>query len=239
MERNIHVAIIMDGNGRWAIAQNKERLFGHKEGAKTVKKITTYARKTGIKALTLYAFSQQNWSRPSDEVAGLMELLGEYIVSERDEILDNNIRFSTIGDISKLSKPLRSSIDELTKVSSSNSGMDFCIALSYGSREEILLATKRIAEKCSKGDLSPDDITEELFASNLYTSNLPPLDLIIRTSGEKRLSNFLMWQAAYAEFYFTNIPWPDFNENEFQKAIDTFNKRERRFGLTGAQIKEN
>ncbi|MBU1535030.1 di-trans,poly-cis-decaprenylcistransferase, partial [Myxococcota bacterium] len=186
--------------------------------------------------LTLYAFSEQNWNRPEDEVEGLMELLSEYIISERHEILDNNIRFSTIGDLSKLSAPLREAIAELCHASRENTGMDFCIALSYGGREEILQAVKSCMRSAGEGTLSAADLTEALFESRLYSGHLPPVDLIIRTSGEQRLSNFLLWQAAYAELYFTPTPWPDFSEQDLDEAIRVFGTRDRRFGLTQEQI---
>ncbi len=227
-----HVAIIMDGNGRWANRQGKERLFGHKNGAQVVRKITTFARKIGIKALTLYAFSEQNWNRPEEEVEGLMELLKKYIIAERKEILDNGIRFTAIGNLDKLSPDIQELISDMTEVSKNNQGMDFSIALSYGSQQEIVTAVRKIAAKCKQHKLEPEQINEETINSHLFTSHLPPLDLIIRTSGELRLSNFMLWQAAYAEFYFSQTAWPDFNEDEFEKALEEYSKRERRFGRT-------
>ncbi|MBU1069267.1 di-trans,poly-cis-decaprenylcistransferase [Myxococcota bacterium] len=231
-----HVAIIMDGNGRWAKGRGLPRLAGHEAGARAVKLITTHARKLGLKALTLYAFSQQNWGRPAPEVEGLMKLLGHYITAERAEILDNDIRFSTIGDLSKLPRNLQDAIAELKQASAGNRGMDFCIALSYGGREELLRAAQAMAAACVAGDLTPDAIDEAEVNKHLYTSHLPPLDLLIRTSGELRISNFMLWQCAYAELVFTPVCWPDFAEGDLDDAIARFCGRERRFGLTPDQI---
>ncbi len=231
-----HIAIIMDGNGRWAKRQGEKRLFGHRAGAKTVKAITTHARKRGLQALTLYAFSEQNWDRPKTEVAGLMELLGEYIVSERSEILDNNIRFTVIGRTSRLSSPLQEAIAELKEASCENTGMEFCIALSYGGREELLDAFSQFAKELLNRQVELRELTEEAITRRLYTAHLPPLDLIIRTSGELRLSNFLLWQAAYAELYFTPVPWPEFTPALFDEAIEALKKRQRRFGKTQEQL---
>jgi undecaprenyl diphosphate synthase len=231
-----HVAIIMDGNGRWATNQGNERLYGHRAGAKTVKTITTYAREIGIKALTLYAFSEQNWGRPTDEIDGLMALLSEFIINERDTVLSNGIRFSTIGDTSRLPWQLQELILELKAVSSSNDAMDFCIALSYGGQEEIIHAVKMIAADCVNKVITPEEITPEAFEKKLFTSHLPPLDLLIRTSGEYRLSNFLLWQVAYAELYFTDVPWPDFTAEHFNKALCSYSGRDRRYGLVETAI---
>ena len=231
-----HVAIIMDGNGRWAQGRGLPRLSGHEAGARAVKLITTHARKIGLPALTLYAFSQQNWGRPAPEVEGLMKLLGRYIVAERAEILDNDIRFSTIGDLSKLPASLQAAIAELKAASAGNRGMDFCIALSYGGREELLRATRELASACAAGELTPAGIDEATFEKHLYTSHLPPLDLLIRTSGEMRISNFLLWQCAYAELVFTPVCWPDFAPRDLDEAIARFQSRERRFGLTSDQL---
>ncbi len=231
-----HVAIIMDGNGRWAKQRGLPRLAGHEAGARAVKRVTTHARKLGLGALTLYAFSEQNWGRPTAEVDGLMKLLGHYIVAERAEILDHDIRFSTIGDVERLPRPLQDAIADLKQASSQNRGMDFCIALSYGGREELLRAARAAAAACVAGELSPDALDEATFERLLYTSHLPPLDLLIRTSGEVRISNFLLWQCAYAELVFTPVCWPDFGETDLDDAIARFQGRERRFGLTPDQL---
>jgi len=231
-----HVAIIMDGNGRWAKSRGLPRLAGHEAGARAVRRVTTHARRIGLKALTLYAFSEQNWGRPPQEVGGLMDLLGRYIVSERHEILDNGIRFSTIGDTSRLPAALQDAIAELKAASAGNRGMEFCIALSYGGREEILQAARQAAAACARGELSPEDIDAARFEGWLHTAHLPPVDLVVRTSGEWRISNFLLWQCAYAEFWFTPVLWPDFGESDLDAAIAHYASRERRFGLTSEQI---
>jgi undecaprenyl diphosphate synthase len=231
-----HVAIIMDGNGRWAKQRGLPRLAGHEAGARAVKRVTTHARKLGLGALTLYAFSEQNWGRPTSEVDGLMKLLGHYIVAERAEILDHDIRFSTIGAVERLPGPLQDAIAALKRDSAKNRGMDFCIALSYGGREELLRAARATAAACVAGALAPESIDEATFERHLYTSHLPPLDLLIRTSGEVRISNFLLWQCAYAELVFTPVSWPDFSETDLDDAIARFQGRERRFGLTPDQL---
>lgn len=233
-----HVAIIMDGNGRWAQKSGKPRLWGHARGADNVREITTLSRKLGIKALTLYAFSTKNWERPEEEVLGLMGLLKEYIRKERATLLDNDIRFRTIGNISKLPQDLITSINELKDASSHCQSMDFCIALNYGARDEIIRAVKKIATDITDGKITNETIDEKLFDSYLDTACLPPVDLIIRTSGEYRLSDFLLWQGAYSEFYFTDTLWPDFREEEFRKALSSFSQRERRFGKTSDQIRK-
>ncbi|MBN2723222.1 MAG: di-trans,poly-cis-decaprenylcistransferase [Deltaproteobacteria bacterium] len=233
-----HVAIIMDGNGRWAKERNLPRLSGHAKGASSVREITTIARKTGIRALTLYAFSTKNWSRPDEEVNGLMKLLGKYIKSERETLLSNDIRFSTIGNIDLLPENLKTSIAELKAVSRECASMDFCIALNYGGRDEIIRAVKKITALCMTGEKKPEDINEDTFRSYLDISHLPPVDLIIRTSGELRLSDFLLWESSYSELYFSEKYWPEFDENEFNKALNSYAKRERRFGKTTEQIME-
>lgn len=233
-----HVAIIMDGNGRWAKQNGKPRLFGHAKGADTVREITTLSRKLGLKALTLYAFSTKNWDRPGEEVSGLMTLLKEYIRKERPTLLVNDIRFRTIGDLSRLSPELINLINELKDASSHCKSMDFCIALNYGGRDEIIRAVKKIGTEIKSGSINPEKIDEILFDSYLDTAVLPPVDLIIRTSGEFRLSDFLLWQGAYSELYFTDTFWPDFNEEEFRKALASYSLRERRFGKISDQIKQ-
>lgn len=228
-----HVGIIMDGNGRWAEARGQDRLVGHREGSRSVRAITRLARRLGIQALTLYAFSSQNWQRPAEEVAGLMALLREYLVGERDDIMDNDIRLSALGDLDKLPRMVREPLDALMEESEENTSMTLSLALSYGGREELLMACRAlIAQGCA-----PEALDEARFEQNLYTAGLPPLDLIIRTSGELRLSNFLLWQSAYAEMHFTDILWPDFREEAFARALADYQSRERRRGLTSAQVR--
>lgn len=228
-----HVGIIMDGNGRWAEARGQDRLVGHREGSRSVRAITRLARRLGIRALTLYAFSSQNWQRPAEEVAGLMALLREYLVGERDEIMDNDIRLSALGDLNKLPRMVREPLDALMEESEDNASMTLSLALSYGGREELLMACRALlAEGCAPGELD-----EAHFERHLYTAALPTLDLVIRTSGELRLSNFLLWQSAYAEMHFTDVLWPDFREEAFARALLDYQSRERRCGLTGAQVR--
>lgn len=231
-----HVAIIMDGNGRWAEARGEARLAGHREGSNSVREVTRCARRLGVKALTLYAFSAQNWARPPHEVAGLMELLREYLIRERAEILDNDIRLHAIGDLDKLPSLVREPLEELRAVSQNNRSMVLTLALSYGGREELMAAAQRIAELTAKGELGAH-LSEADFESCLWTRGLPKVDLIVRTSGEHRVSNFLLWQGAYAEYVFTETPWPDFRAPELLEALQEFQARERRFGLTGAQAR--
>jgi len=220
----------MDGNGRWANSRGLERIQGHREGAKSVKEIVTACREIGVKALTLYAFSEQNWSRPSDEVSALMDLLYEYIHEEHDEIMDNGIRFSAMGELHRLPRYVREPLMALMEESSDNAGMTLTLALSYGGREDILQAARRLAAEVREGRLDPEEINEVAFSGRLSTAQLPPLDLVIRTSGELRLSNFLLWEAAYAEFYFTELMWPEFRRPQLEQALGAFNSRDRRFG---------
>ena len=231
-----HLGIIMDGNGRWAEAKGRPRLEGHREGSTSVREITRCCRRLGVKALTLYAFSAQNWSRPSEEVAGLMELLREYLFKERREILDNGIRLHAIGDLDKLPGLVRDPLDELRDVSADNRDMVLTLALSYGGREELLQAAKGLAEMMLRGEVTGHP-TEAQFESLLWTQGLPPVDLIIRTSGEHRVSNFLLWQGAYAEYVFVDTLWPDFRSPQLLDALQVYQARERRFGLTGEQVK--
>jgi undecaprenyl diphosphate synthase len=231
-----HIGIIMDGNGRWAKSRGLPRLEGHREGAKSVRDVTRAARELGIKALTLYAFSSQNWERPVDEVRALMVLLRDYLVDERSEILDNDIRLTTIGDESRLPELVRTPLSALKADSANNQGMTLCLALSYGGRESITKAAQQLAKQVAEGAIRVQDINPLSFGENLQTAGLPELDLVIRTSGEQRLSNFLLWEAAYAELYFTDIAWPDFRREELKTAIDVFCGRERRFGLTSEQL---
>ncbi len=224
-----HVAIIMDGNGRWAEARGLPRLAGHREGSESVRAVTREARRLGLQALTLYAFSAQNWARPPDEVAGLMQLLAEYLDSERAEIMDNAIRLNAIGELDRLPGFVRSRLDALLRDSGGNRGMTLTLALSYDAREEIAQAARRAA--AAAAEFGAPEIDQ-----HLWTAGLPELDLLVRTSGERRISNFLLWQCAYAELAFHDVLWPDFREVQLLEAIGDFQTRERRFGLTGAQI---
>lgn len=233
-----HVAIIMDGNGRWAQQRGMMRLKGHHEGAHSVRRIVEACRYLNIEVLTLYAFSTQNWSRPQSEVSGLMKLFGIYIRKERQRLLKNGIRLRVIGDREALSKKLRESIESLESESEDNTGMLLQVAVSYGGREEILAATRKIAHAVRAGELEPDEINEATFGRHLYTGGEPDPDLVIRTSGEFRISNFLLWQIAYSEIYVSDVMWPDFDESRLIEAFAAFGQRERRFGKTGEQIKK-
>ncbi len=224
------VAIILDGNGRWAKKRFMPRNYGHKAGAKTVEDICEDAHDLGIKYLTVYAFSTENWNRPDDEVDTLMKLLRNYLVDCIERSNKNNMRVRIIGERNRLSEDIREKISELEDVTKTNTGLNFTIAINYGSRDEILRAVKMVANKVLDGELKPEDIDEGLFTDNLDTKGIPDPDLLIRTSGEQRLSNYLLWQLAYTEFYFTDVLWPDFNKKELIKAIQKYNKRERRFG---------
>jgi undecaprenyl diphosphate synthase len=232
-----HVGIIMDGNGRWAEHRGLPRLEGHRRGSDSVRTVTRAARKLDVEALTLYAFSSQNWSRPPDEVHGLMDLLREYLLSERSEILDNGIRLEAIGELERLPPRVREPLDELRAASARNQRMVLTLALSYGGREELVRAARRVAEDVARGVLRPDQVDESALEKRLFTAGLPPLELVVRTSGEKRLSNFLLWQIAYAEIHYTETAWPDFGEHELLLALHDFQTRERRFGQTSAQIR--
>ena len=230
----VHVAIIMDGNGRWAKHQGKERTFGHQAGAETVHVIAEEAARLGIRYLTLYTFSTENWKRPVDEVAALMDLLIDSI--EEETFMKNNIRFRVIGDVAKLPEKVRARLDACIARTSVNTGMSLVLALSYSSRWEITNAARCIAADAADGRLKPEGINEETVQSYLATSFMPDPDLLIRTGGEIRLSNYMLWQCAYSELYFCETYWPDFREEEFWKAICDFQKRERRFGKTSEQI---
>jgi undecaprenyl diphosphate synthase len=232
-----HVAVIMDGNGRWANQRGMRRIRGHHEGANAVRRTVESCRYLGVEALTLYAFSSQNWSRPMDEVTGLMTLFDLYIRKERKRLLGNGIRLRVIGDRSKLSDKLRRAVEKLENESAENSGMTLQVAVSYGGREEIARACQKLAEQVSAGQLEPAEITPEHIESHLYTQGLPDPDLVIRTSGELRISNFLLWQIAYSELFVTDVLWPDFAEADLLKAFEAFGDRERRFGLTGDQAR--
>ena len=226
----------MDGNGRWALDQGRPRLDGHRAGADSVRDVTRAARQLGLEALTLYAFSSQNWSRPVTEVAGLMQLLREYLIDERAEILDNDIRLDAIGDIERLPPLVREPLDELRAVSAANRGMTLTLALSYGGRESIARAVRDAVRDAVAGTLRPEDIDVERVGRYLPTSGLPPLDLLIRTSGEQRISNFMLWEIAYAELVFVEARWPEFRREHLVRCLEQYAARERRFGLTSAQV---
>lgn len=230
-----HVGIIMDGNGRWAKKKLLPRVMGHREGVKTVKKITEFAAKIGIRYLSLFAFSTENWLRPQDEVSTLMDLLDEYIESEVELILSQGIKFVVSGDLGRIRESTRKKLNNLIEISRNNSGMVLNLALNYGGRDELIHAVKLIIDDYSKGLLSKDDI-EKKFSLYLYNAEIPDIDLLIRTSGEIRISNFMLWRIAYSELYFTKVLWPDFNEDNFRDAIADYNKRIRRFGKTDEQI---
>jgi undecaprenyl diphosphate synthase len=232
-----HVAVIMDGNGRWAQEHGLPRVEGHRQGAKAVREVVRAAREIGLRALTLYAFSAQNWQRPPDEVATLMQLLRDYVIEERDEIMDNDIRLIAIGDVDRLPGFVKDPLDALIRDSAENQSMTLCLALSYGGRESIVAAARALCEDVASGKVGLDQVNEERFASALQTGGLPQLDLLVRTSGEERLSNFLLWEAAYAELYFTETFWPAFGKPDLYEALESYRGRERRFGRTREQIR--
>ena len=225
-----HVAIIMDGNGRWAKKRLMNRINGHEKGVQTVREIVRVARRLNISALTLYAFSTENWQRPKAEVSGLMTLLTRFLDSERQTLLENNIRLSTIGQTERLPEKVRRKLETTIAETASFDKMVLTLALSYGSRSEIVDMVKNIASAAKAGNLDPETISDETIADHLYTRDLPDPDLLIRTSGEQRISNFLLWQIAYAELFFTPTLWPDFGEEEFIQIIKDYQGRERRFG---------
>jgi len=231
-ENNIpsHVAIILDGNGRWAKKRLLPRNAGHVQGSKVVEQICEDADSLGIKYLTVYAFSTENWKRPKKEVDALMKLLDKYLSDCIERSTKNNMRVRVLGDISALDKKMQDKITELEHISAGNTGLNFSVALNYGSRDEMLRAVRACAEEYAKGNMTINDINEDVFASYLDTKGVPDPDLLIRTSGEQRLSNFLLWQLAYTEFYFTDVLWPDFNKDELKKAMDFYAGRDRRFG---------
>lgn len=231
-----HIAIIMDGNGRWAKSRLRPRLFGHKEGAESVRNIVTACREIGVEALTLYAFSSENWNRPEAEVGGLMTILQKFLNSELSKMQKNGIRLHCIGDIHSLPESVQKPLREAMESTKDNTELTLSLALSYGGRNEICRAVKSIARAAVKGDVVIDEINDELISASLDTSILPEPDLLIRTGGEARLSNFLLWQLSYAELYFTDIMWPDFRAEQLAQAIAYFQNRERRFGKTGEQI---
>jgi undecaprenyl diphosphate synthase len=231
-----HVAIIMDGNGRWAQAQGKGRVVGHKAGVDSVRAVVRAARKAEVKALTLFAFSSENWQRPEKEVSVLMDLFMLVLTKEVKRLHKNDIRFQVIGDLSRFSEKLQKSITKSEQLTANNTGLVLSVAANYGGRWDITNAAKQLASQLQKNEITLDDINEESLNDQTCLANLPPLDLLIRTGGDYRISNFLLWQAAYAEFYFTETLWPDFHENEFIQAINVFDQRERRFGKTGEQV---
>lgn len=220
----------MDGNGRWAKKRGLPRTAGHAQGARTVEQILEDADHMGIRYLTVYAFSTENWSRPDSEVKALMNLLRTYMKTSLAKCARNNVRIRVIGDKSRLDKDLQDSIANLEKETASNTGIGFQIAINYGSRDEIVRAVQAAAQKVSTGELRPEDITEAAISDSLDTAGIPDPDLLIRTGGEQRISNFLLWQTAYSELYFCDAAWPDFNKNELEKAVDAYNNRERRYG---------
>jgi undecaprenyl diphosphate synthase len=233
-----HIAVIMDGNGRWARKHSMGRISGHKKGAEAVRTTVSTCREIGIKFLTLYAFSTENWLRPDNEVQALMRLLEEYLRSELREMLEKGIRLTTIGNTETLKEPIKGILRETMTKTSHGQGMTLNLALSYGGRDEIIAAIQKMIQAVQTGKLPLNEISKDTFPDYLYTAGLPDPDLLIRTSGEYRISNFLLWQSAYTEFYFTDVLWPDFNRDELYKAIAEYQRRERRFGLTSDQVQE-
>jgi len=231
-----HVAIIMDGNGRWAAAKGKNRLFGHKNGVKSVQAIVEESARLGIKHLTLYAFSTENWNRPKEEIGTLMRLLLQSLRTELEKLLENNIKLQAIGNIEKLPQSIQDELLQVINKTATNSEMTLTLALSYGARDELVEMTKKISQLVKNNLISPENIDESVINEHLYTRKLPDVDLLIRTSGEQRISNFLLWQIAYAELYFTDVLWPDFREQNLNDALLSYQQRERRFGKTSAQI---
>lgn len=225
-----HVAIIMDGNGRWAKKRNMPRVKGHYEGMQTVKKITKYASKLGIKYLTLYAFSTENWARPKEEVNYLMDLPEKMFTSFMPELMENNVKVEVIGVVEKLPENTRKAVEDAIEQTKNNTGLKLIFALNYGSKDEIVTAVKRIAQGAANNEYKVEEIDEQLISDNLFTKDTPDPDLLIRTSGEQRISNFLLWQIAYSEFIFTKVAWPDFVEEELYKALLEYQSRDRRFG---------
>lgn len=232
-----HVAIIMDGNGRWAKKHGKNRVFGHRNGVRSVRDVSEACAELGVKYLTLYAFSTENWNRPKLEVSALMELLIRTIGSEAETLMKNNIRLKTIGDIDSLPARVSSELKKLIQKTSANTRMDLILALNYSGRFEILNAVKQISRQVKKGEIDPESLTELDINHHLYTFDIPDPELMIRTSGEYRISNFLLWQSAYTEFYFTEEFWPEFTKESLYKAVLSFQQRERRFGKTSEQLK--
>ena len=231
-----HIAVIMDGNGRWAKARHMPRLEGHRAGAKTVRMVVEECRKLGVRHLTLFTFSTENWHRPADEVSGLMKLLHRYLESELNLLLDNDIRLRAMGDLGRLPVPVREMLERVSEQTKDRKSMELILAVSYGGRQELVHAARRLAEQVQAGTLKPHEISEELITSQLYLPDLPSPDLLIRTSDENRISNFMLWQLAYTEIVLTPMLWPEFTQDEFHRCLDEYRSRERRFGLTQEQI---
>jgi len=231
-----HIGIIMDGNGRWAKTKGMARTAGHRAGSRAVRRVVRTCRRLGVSHLTLFAFSAQNWGRPEDEVQALMSLLAEFIAKEWQEIMDKDIKVIQLGELRRVPIDVRKRLQELIKATRANRSMTLALALSYGAREEIIHAIRKLTRLGIKGKLKPSEIDQELISDNLYTSPLPDPDLVIRTGGEKRISNFLLWQSAYSEFFFSKKLWPDFSVMDLYDAIAEFQKRNRRFGLTDEQV---
>ena len=231
-----HIAIIMDGNGRWAKSKGKERTFGHRNAISAVRNAISACDKVGVEYLTLYTFSTENWNRPNDEVDTLMSLLSETLLKEAAELFSKGVRLHVIGEVEKLPTLVREQLLNVVELTKENSKGNLVLALSYGSQREILNAVKEIAQEVKEGKISTEDIDEKLFENHLYTKDLPPVDLLIRTSGEVRISNFLLWQIAYAELQFLDIFWPDFQEDHLYQCIINYQNKERRFGKTSEQI---
>jgi len=225
-----HIAIIMDGNGRWAKRQGRERVWGHREGANAVDQITRECVRLGVQQLTLYTFSHENWQRPADEVRYLMTLLRRFLIKQRNVIVDNNIRFITIGEINTLPSQVLRELKITCDASKNNTGMTLCLAISYGGRNELIHMVKNIAKQVVEGKITIDEIDKTLYNQNLYQPDIPELDLLIRTGGEQRISNYLLWQVSYSELWFTKTLWPDFTKEELHQALESFSKRKRRYG---------
>lgn len=234
-----HIAIIMDGNGRWAKKRSLNRVKGHREGAESVRDIVRVCREIGIEVLTLYAFSTENWQRPRQEILALMKLLKDFLRSELPEMMENGIRLNAIGQIERFPGDVVKVLQEVMDMTRKNEGMILNLALSYGGQEEIVAAARKIATEVQAGRLQPEEITKAVFSDHLYTQGMPEPDLLIRTSGEMRVSNFLLWQIAYTEICVTNTLWPDFRREELIRILHDYEKRERRFGMTGAQVRKS
>ena len=232
-----HIAIIMDGNGRWAEQRGLDRVYGHKQGVDTVKSVVEASGEIGLKYLTLYTFSTENWNRPDDEVNALMKLLRNYMKTCLKTAAKNDMKVRVIGDITRLDEDIQKRILELEEATKNNGGLNFQIAINYGSRDEMIRAMKKMYHDMENGSRQVSELNEDMFASYLDTAGIPDPDLLIRTSGEQRLSNYLLWQLAYSEFYFTDVPWPDFGKEELEKAVEAYNKRDRRFGGLAEEAK--